>query len=158
MHSIAHPLPDQAPRTKPPQKNALASRVVAWKKSPPELIAAFEKAKPSDPNVQSRPMFGYPSVFLNGNHFAGTFQDKIVVRIGADPAFVPGKTARPFEPMPGRAMTGYVVVPDAVAKSPARLRDWIGEAHDYAKTLPAKGATAAKKPATRKATAKKPRA
>ena len=89
---------------------------MAWKKSPPELIAAFEKAKPDDPGVQSRPMFGYPSVFWNGNHFAGTFQDKIVVRIGKDPAFAPAKTAKPFEPMPGRAMTGYIVVPDAIAK------------------------------------------
>ena len=131
---------------------------MAWKKSPPELIAAFEKAMPSDPGVQSRPMFGYPSVFLGGNHFAGTFQDKIVVRIGADPAFAPAKAAKPFEPMPGRAMTGYVVVPEAVTKNPAKLREWIGEARDYAKTLPAKGAKPAKKPATRKATAKKPRA
>ena len=54
---------------------------MAWKRSPPELIAAFEKAKPDDPGVQSRPMFGYPSVFWNGNHFAGTFQDKIVARL-----------------------------------------------------------------------------
>ncbi|TME59968.1 MAG: TfoX/Sxy family protein [Chloroflexi bacterium] len=130
---------------------------VAWKRSPPELIAAFEKAKPDDPGVQSRPMFGYPSVFWNGNHFAGTFQDKIVVRIGKDPAFAPAKTAKPFEPMPGRAMTGYIVVPDAIAKSPAKLREWIGEAHDYAKTLPAKGAKPVKKPAIRKTTAKKPR-
>src|SRR2546423_4838211 len=158
MHSIARALAIQAQRRGVALEERANVAPMAWKKSPAELIAAFEKAKPSDPGVQSRPMFGYPSVFLNGNHFAGTFQDKIVVRIGADPAFVPGKTARPFEPMPGRAMTGYVVVPDAVAKSPARLRDWIGEAHDYVKTLPAKGATPAKKPATRKATAKQPRA
>jgi hypothetical protein len=44
-----------------------------WKKSPPELIAAFEKVKPADPSVTSRPMFGYPALFLKGNMFAGTY-------------------------------------------------------------------------------------
>ena len=114
--------------------------LVPWKKSPPEIIAAFEEAKPHDPAVQSRPMFGYPSVFLNGNHFAGTFQEKIVVRFGDDLAIPGAGNAKAFEPMPGRAMTGYVVVPDEVVKSPPKLRAWIAHAHDHAKKLPAKAA------------------
>jgi TfoX/Sxy family transcriptional regulator of competence genes len=113
---------------------------MAWKKSPPELIAAFEKARPVDPTVTSRPMFGYPALFLKGNMFAGTYQDKIVVRFGADRTIAGPKTARPFEPMPGRPMKEYVVVPDVVVKSPAKLRAWIDQAHAYAKTLPAKKA------------------
>jgi TfoX/Sxy family transcriptional regulator of competence genes len=113
---------------------------MAWKKSPPELIAAFEKAKPADPSVTSRPMFGYPALFLNGKMFAGTFQDKIVVKFGDDRSLPGAKTAKGFEPMPGRPMTGFFVVPDAVVKSPAKLRAWIDHAHGYAKTLPAKKA------------------
>ena len=113
---------------------------MAWKKSPPDLIAAFEKAKPADPSVISRPMFGYPALFLKGNMFSGTYQDKIVVRFGDDRSIAGSKTAKPFEPMPGRAMKEYVVVPDAIIKSPATLRAWIGHAHGYAKTLPAKKA------------------
>jgi TfoX/Sxy family transcriptional regulator of competence genes len=74
---------------------------MAWKKSPPELIAAFEKAKPPDPTVTSRPMFGYPALFLKGNMFAGTYQDKIVVRFGEDRTIAGAKAAKPFEPMPG---------------------------------------------------------
>ena len=137
---------------------------MAWKKTPPQIAAAFDKAKPDDPTVISRPMFGYPSVFTNGNHFAGTFEDKIVVRVGNDPSFAPARTARPFEPMRGRAMGGYVVVPEAVVKSPARLREWIAQAHGYAKTLPAKGARLGKpssataaKPNPAKTAAKKKR-
>ncbi len=42
--------------------------------------------------------------------------------------------------MPGRAMKEYLVVPEAVTKSPAKLRTWIEHAHAYAKTLPAKKA------------------
>ena len=101
---------------------------MAWKKSPPELIAAFEKAKPADPSITSRPMFGYPALFLKGNMFAGTYQDKIVVRFGDDRTIAGANTAKAFEPMPGRAMKEYVVVPDAVIKSPAKLRAWIDHA------------------------------
>ena len=111
---------------------------MAWKKSPPELIAAFEKAKPADPAIVSRPMFGYPALFLKGNMFAGTYQDKIVVRFGEDRTIAGAKTAKSFEPMPGRPMKEYVVVPEAVVKSPAKLRLWIDHAHEYAKELPAK--------------------
>jgi TfoX/Sxy family transcriptional regulator of competence genes len=113
---------------------------MAWKKSPAELIAAFEKAKPTDPSVTSRPMFGYPALFLNGKMFAGTFQDKIVVKFGDDRSLPGAKTAKGFEPMPGRPMTGFFVVPESVVKSPAKLRAWIDHAHTYAKTLPAKKA------------------
>jgi hypothetical protein len=42
--------------------------------------------------------------------------------------------------MPGRPMKEYVVVPDAVVKSPTKLRAWVGQAHAYAKTLSAKKA------------------
>jgi TfoX/Sxy family transcriptional regulator of competence genes len=114
--------------------------MMAWKKSPPKLIAAFEKAKPKDPHVQSRPMFGYPALFVNGNMFAGTYQDKIVVRFGDERTTAGAKTAKPFEPMPGRPMKEYVVVPEAIAKSPAKLREWVDQAHAYAKKLPAKKA------------------
>jgi TfoX/Sxy family transcriptional regulator of competence genes len=113
---------------------------MAWKKSPPELIAAFEKAKPADPSVTSRPMFGYPALFLNGKMFAGTFQDKIVVKFGDDRSLPGAKTAKGFEPMPGRPMTGFFVVPESVVKSPAKLRAWIDHAHAYATKLPAKKA------------------
>jgi len=117
---------------------------VAWKKSPPELIATFEKAKPADPAVQQRPMFGYPAFFLHGKMFAGTFQDKIVVKFGDDLSIAGAKTAEGFEPMPGRPMTGFFIVPEGVVKSPAKLRAWVDHAHAYAKTLPAKKAPAKK--------------
>jgi TfoX/Sxy family transcriptional regulator of competence genes len=53
----------------------------AWKRTPPEIVAAFDKALPASPAVIRRPMFGYASAFVNGNMFAGTFQDAIVVRL-----------------------------------------------------------------------------
>ena len=78
----------------------------AWKKSSPELVATFEKALPVSPAVTRRPMFGYASAFVNGNMFAGTFKDSIVVRLAETDraALLKLKGAAQFEPMPGPPM------------------------------------------------------
>jgi len=85
-------------------------------------------------------MFGYPALFLNGNMFAGTFRDQVVVRLGEKDraALLKEKGAVPFAPMPGRAMKEYVVVPAALVSRPAALRAWLERALTYADTLPAK--------------------
>ena len=125
-----------------------------WKKTPPELAARFDKAAPKDPKVVRKPMFGYPAVFMNGNMFAGTFQDKIVARLAPDARERALKAgAKPFEPMPGRPMKEYVVVPAADVAKPAALAKWIAQARAYAGTLPEK--TKTMKKTARKATAKK---
>jgi TfoX/Sxy family transcriptional regulator of competence genes len=96
--------------------------VKAWKKTPPELVAAFDNAVPASPKITRRPMFGYASAFVNGNMFAGTFQDAIVVRLAETDraALLKVKGAAPFEPM-GRPMKEYVVVPSAIVVKPKEL-------------------------------------
>src|SRR5947209_11640443 len=97
-----------------------------WTKTPPELAAAFDKAAPKDPRVVRKPMFGYPALFLNGNMFAGTFQDKVVARLAEterERAIKAG--AKRFEPMPGRPMKEYVTLPAADVAKPAALEKWI---------------------------------
>jgi len=112
---------------------------VEWKKTPPELAAKFDRAAPKDPKVVRKPMFGYPALFLNGNMFAGTFQDKIVARLAEDARERALKAgAKQFSPMPGRPMKEYVVVPAADVAKPAALAKWVAQAHMYAKTLPEK--------------------
>ena len=113
-----------------------------WTKTPPELAAAFDKAAPKDPRVVRKPMFGYPALFLNGNMFAGTFQDKVVARLSADDRARSLKEgATPFEPMAGRPMKEYVVVPAADVRKPVTLAKWIERARVHATTLPAKTKT-----------------
>ena len=125
-----------------------------WKKTPPELAATFGKAAPKDPKVVRKPMFGYPALFLNGNMFAGTFQDKIVTRLAEDARARALKAgAKQFEPMPGRPMKEYVVVPATDVAKPAALAKWIEQAHAYATTLPEK--TKPVKKTTKKAALKK---
>ncbi|HEY6203367.1 MAG TPA: TfoX/Sxy family protein [Candidatus Limnocylindria bacterium] len=123
----------------------------AWKKTSPELLAAFDKAVPASPRVTRRPMFGYASAFVNGNMFAGTFQDSIVVRLAETDraALLKLKGAAPFEPM-GHPMKEYVVVPASIVSKPKELGAWIERAHRHGLTLPAK--TTAKKTAASKKT------
>src|SRR2546425_3427341 len=82
-------------------------------------------------------MFGSPAVFVNGNMFAGLFQDSMILRLNAeDRATFPGAT--PFEPMPGRPMREYVVAPGSVADSTMQLRTWLERARHFAAALPPK--------------------
>ena len=117
----------------------------AWKKTPPELVATFDNALPASPAVTRRPMFGNASAFANGNMFAGTFQDSIIVRLSERDrgALLKLKGAAQFEPMAGRPMKEYVVVPSSVVAKPKDLAAWVERGHRYALTLPPK--TAAKK-------------
>ena len=127
----------------------------AWKKTSPELVAAFDKGLPQSPRVTRRPMFGYASAFVNGNMFAGTFQDAIVVRLGDSDrvALLKVKGAAQFEPM-GRPMKEYVVVPASIVATPKALGAWIERGHLYALGLPAKPTTG-KQATAKKSPAKK---
>jgi TfoX/Sxy family transcriptional regulator of competence genes len=127
---------------------------VDWKKTPPAIVAAFERAAPKDPKVERRSMFGYPALFLNGNMFAGTFQDKVVARLAdADREKALKSGIDRFEPMPGRPMKEYLVVPGSDVTKPAVLASWLERAHRHAATLPPKSKPA--KTVTRSATKKK---
>jgi TfoX/Sxy family transcriptional regulator of competence genes len=85
-------------------------------------------------------MFGYPCAFVNGNMFTGLHEHRMVVRLPEEQREallrVPGATR--FEPMKGRVMREYVVVPDRVLASKRSLRPWVRKAFDYAASLAAK--------------------
>ncbi len=120
-----------------------------WKAAPPELIRLFEDAMRGFPEAQARKMFGYPAAFVNGNMLGGLFQDSMMLRLSADDraTFQDQAGAKPFEPMPGRVMREYVVVPEAIVKSKAQLKTWVGRAIAYSSSLPAK----ASKPRSKRA-------
>ena len=109
---------------------------MAFEKSPPELVALFRALCPGEP-VTNRPMFGYPCAFLAGNMFLGLFEDMLWVRLPeAEREALTAEGGRPFEPMKGRPMKEYVVVPaDWTAD---HIRPWVTRAQAYAETLPPK--------------------
>lgn len=124
-----------------------------WKKSPAELAERFAAALPNHPGIVRKPMFGYPAAFTNGNMVCGLFQDSVVVRLGREgaAAAVAEGRAQYFAPIPGRTMTGYVLVPVAEAQEPKALAAWLQQALDFTLTLPRK---AAKPPAKQRSAAK----
>lgn len=111
---------------------------------------AFQKMVPPDPAVTTRPMFGNLAGFVNGNLFCGLFGEDLFVRVSDDDqAKIRQQGGRAFEPMPGRAMTGYVIVPGGWQAKPAPARAWIEVALTWSRRLPAKQSAKAK--ATRSA-------
>lgn len=118
-----------------------------WKKSPPDLIERFSKALPVRSDLVRKPMFGYPAAFLNGNMACGLFQDCVVVRLGkeASAKVVASGEAMPFEPMPGRSMGGYVLVPAAAAQDTKLLSAWLQRGVEHAASLPKKAPKVAAK-------------
>ena len=112
--------------------------------------AAFSKLVPDEPAVTMRPMFGNLAAFVNGNMFTGLFGEDLFVRLPDDQtAPIRKQGGRDFEPMPGHAMKGYVMVPATWGSKPAATKTWIAASLAFARGLPPKAAT------VKKATAKK---
>lgn len=110
---------------------------MAWKKAPASLIEAFDGALPRDARVERRKMFGYPCAFVNGNMFAGTHEHRLIVRLAEEQrdALLALPGAGRFEPMPGRVMREYVVVPLDMLADRAALAHWLRRSFDYAAAL-----------------------
>ena len=93
-----------------------------------------------DPRVEIRKVFGDPAGFVNGNLCVGTFGSQLFVRLSE--ADVPKASrlagARPFEPMAGRPMRQYIVLPDSILDSPMLISNWLERSIAYVTTLPAK--------------------
>jgi len=117
-----------------------------FEKSPPALVRRFDQLAELVPEATRRPMFGYPSCVLDGNMFMSLFQDKLVLRLGADDreALMTKNGGEPFEPMPGRAMKDYVVVPAGMVNT-KRVEPWVARSLEFARSLPAKAMKAAKR-------------
>lgn len=111
---------------------------MAWTKSPQGLIDLFEELLPDDPRVERSKMFGYPCIFVGGNLCAGLHQSTMLARLSpADAAALPGGP-KPFEPMPGRPMKGYVLVPDETLADEAELAALVVRAVAFTASLPPK--------------------
>ena len=113
-----------------------------WQPSPPELVKFFEKALKPFSEIQTRKMFGYPVAFVKGHMFAGLHQDNMILRLSGDDrtGFLQQDGAKIFEPMPGRLMREYVVVPASMLRSAKPLDVWLKKAWTYARSLPPKAA------------------
>ena len=117
---------------------------MAWGKSTAETIKLFEEVLPRHPAIERRQMFGFPTVVANGNLFLGLHENRFLLRLSDEDraTLVRDFAAKVFEPMPGRASRHTLIVPEAIARDPERLRDWCDRALRHALTLPPKKAKA----------------
>jgi len=81
----------------------------------------FRSILPDDPGITIRPMFGNISALDNGNMFAGLFGNDLFVRLSEESRreLLDKKGASLLEPMKGKPMKEYVVIPKSLAE-PAR--------------------------------------
>ena len=111
-----------------------------WKKTSRQLIEIFNDVVPEDKGVDRRKMFGYPCAFKNGNMFMGLHQKNMFLRLSKEDreAFLQLDQASQFEPMPGRIMREYVVIPFWILKDKEKLKEWIRKSLAYVSSLPPK--------------------
>jgi len=114
--------------------------------APEELKATFEKAMLYVPLAEKRKMFGYPCAFINGQMFAGLHQTNMFLRLSTEDRlqFLELEDAKVFEPVPGRPMREYVVIPESMLNQESELDAWLTKAFNYAISLPPKAPKAKK--------------
>lgn len=134
--------PAAKPAVKPTAKPA-AKRTnppVRMERANADLLARVEAIMPTLP-VYRRPMFGVVTWFVeeNAQMLACVWGDALNIRVGAEEAqrLIASGRATPFEPMEGRAMREYVLIPAATLR-PAQLRQWIASALEFTSALPPK--------------------
>jgi TfoX/Sxy family transcriptional regulator of competence genes len=108
-----------------------------WRPSPEALVQLFGRVVDPIVGAERRKMFGYPCAFVNGQMFAGLHQEKMVLRLPVDERgeFLKLEGAEIFEPMPGRVMKEYVVVPQGLFGQPDQLTEWLIASFHYAQSL-----------------------
>ncbi|UCC40839.1 MAG: TfoX/Sxy family protein [Candidatus Aminicenantes bacterium] len=118
-----------------------------WKKTPVRLIELLDE-NISEFDCQKKMMFGYPVYFVNNNMFAGTHQENIFLRFSdkdKKKILSSNSEVSPFEPIKGRIMKEYVVLPGSILKNKKVFREWLIRSYSYVSTLPPKEKKKAKK-------------
>jgi len=113
----------------------------------PETKRFYDAILPADPRIETRSMFGGLGSFVNGNMFSGALGKRVFLRL-PNPELEtllgePG--GGPFEPVKGRAMTGYATLPASWMKDADRAREWAGRSLAFVASLPPKKAKRGKK-------------
>lgn len=105
-------------------------------------VDLFKSLVPNDPKVTIRPMFGNVSAFVNGNMFFGLFGNDMFVRLSREDQaeLIEKKGASNLEPMKGRPMKDYVVMPRAWKEKPETIRTWVDRSLAWSSKLPPKKA------------------
>lgn len=111
-----------------------------WQKAPEALKGMLERAS-RDVDCEKRAMFGFPALFANSHMFAGLFESNVFVRLSEPLRTSLEQKTGPLahlEPMPGRAMKEYFVLPRSFYTNETGFAALLAQAATHARTLPAK--------------------
>lgn len=107
--------------------------------SPHALVERFAAVMADYPQAVRKKMFGYPAAFVGGNLATSLFRDRWVVRLPDDQAAAAmAAGAGSFEPVPGRPMKAFVLIPAADVEDDDALRSWVERGLAHAGSMPAK--------------------
>jgi hypothetical protein len=144
-----------ARRTTPPNTANRHDRngapMATWKKSPPELIAAFDAALAPllapKPLAERRQMFGYPCAFVNGHMAVGLHENRLIARVPEE------ADARPCIIL-GRRMKSYAALGFDEIMAKGEMARWVQRAVAFTGTMPPKASKAKPLKAIKAATTK----
>jgi TfoX/Sxy family transcriptional regulator of competence genes len=103
----------------------------------------FRSILPDDIRLTIRPMFGNIAGFVNGNMFTGLYGNDLFVRLSEEDCqeLLKNKGTSVFEPMEGRPMKGYILIPRTWRNQPGVIRSWVSRSLDWTSKLPQKRKT-----------------
>lgn len=111
-----------------------------WKKTPQELVDFLADIL-NDVECQKRMMFGYPAYFIKGNMFIAAHQDNLILRVSKESKEDLKKQYHgvgDFEPMPGRMMKEYLVIPKKIYTTKEEFTRLLEISLEYVSSLPPK--------------------
>ena len=105
-----------------------------------QLAERIRIALKAYPTIVEKKMFGGVGFMLNGNLACGVQGEDMIVRVGVDnnDAALAQPHVRPFMPIPGKPMAGWVLVAPEGSTSDQDLEKWVQAGYDYASSLPKK--------------------
>jgi len=113
---------------------------MAWKK-PSEELSQFLDERMASFDVKKKKMFGCPVYFANDNMISGLFENDIFIRLSEQDRkkiISESDEVMPFEPVNGRIMKEYVVLPDSLYNDPRKFQELLRSSYEYVSSLPAK--------------------
>jgi TfoX/Sxy family transcriptional regulator of competence genes len=108
-----------------------------WKKVSAELCEVIDAALASY-DCSKKMMFGCPAYFINNNMFAGVQADNIFIRLSEQDRkeiFLSCDEVSTFEPVAGRQMKEYVVLPEPVYSDSEIFEKWLDRSYIFTKSL-----------------------
>lgn len=106
--------------------------------APRSYQALFDDVYAGVRGAAPKAMFGWRCYFVDGNLAAGLKGEEWNLRLSPDDEArllrMPG--AKPFMPMPGKPMQGYVILPPALLSDRKELEKWVARSVAFVRTLP----------------------